>query len=324
MSGEPARSASRSSSDDGPEPVTWDDSARADFERDGFVVLPSLLTDAVAEVASDLGLLFPTADEFHDDVDPDRNGRFRDEFAGITNFPFDAASLSLLSVHERLLGVAADLLGTDDLRAYSIEAWAKYTGAADYAQALHRDYLNHSLLVPADEQPPAQVEMFVYLGDVPLELGPPSYVPHEHSTAMPALPNFYPSTDGAPDDHDPRWVAEQGRPDLYEHEVPAPGPAGTVVVYRLETFHRGNALRLPRGARYTIHTNFRRADADWIGRRSWVEVANDPAWIDFVHAATPRQLELFGFPPPGHPYWTEQTRAGLVQRYPGLDVSRWA
>jgi hypothetical protein len=301
----------------------WTDQALHEFEHRGFAVLPGLLADEVAEVGDQLGVLFPNADEFHDDIDPRRNERFRDEFGGIVDFPFASARLGLLAVDDRLIDIASVVLGTSDLRAYSIEAWAKYTGAADYAQALHRDHLNHSLLVPADDQPASQVEMFVYLGDVPPELGPPSYVPREHTPAMPALPNFYPSADGAPDDRDPRWVSEVGRPDLYELEVAAPGPAGTVVVYRLETFHRGNALRMPRGARYTIHTNFRRADADWIGRRSWVGVANDPEWHAFVLAASPRQLELFGFPPPAHPYWTDATRRGLTERYPGRDISAW-
>jgi hypothetical protein len=42
-----------------------------------------------------------------------------------------------------------------------------------------------------------------------------------------------------------------------------------------------------------------------------------------MQRATPRQLALFGFPPPGHPYWTEATLAGTAQRYPGLDMTPW-
>jgi len=92
---------------------------------------------------------------------------------------------------------------------YSIEAWAKYTGAADYDQSLHRDYLNHSLLVPAPDQAPAQVEMFVYLGDVPADLGPPSYVPVRHTRGLPALPNWYPIGPGVTDvGRHPYWSAE--------------------------------------------------------------------------------------------------------------------
>jgi hypothetical protein len=36
--------------------------------------------------------------------------------------------------------------------------------------------------------------------------------------------------------------------------------------------------------------------------------------------ATPRQLELFGFPPPGHPYWNMDTFTGMEQRYPQLEL----
>ena len=294
------------------------------FEREGFVVLPRYLGEADLEGAiGSLASEFPTAHEFHEDADPTRNERFRDEFGGITSFPFASPTLSLAAVHERLIDLASSLLGTDDLRVYSIEAWAKYTGAANYDQELHRDYLNHSLVVPAPEQPPQQVEMFLYLCDVPVELGPPSYVPTPLTAALPALPNWYPRRDAADDDHEPRWVSPTGRPDLYEREVRAAGPAGTVVAYRIETFHRGTALVAPRGVRYTIHTNFRRADADWIGRRAWIDSANTPEWHAFVIRASPRQLQLFGFPAPGHAFWTERAATEVQQRYPGFDPDPW-
>lgn len=304
--------------------MTAGDEASETFIRDGFVVLPRYLNDDdLSDAIAALTVEFPTADEFHDDVDPERNERFRDEFGGITKFPFTSTSLSLAAVHGRLIDLASSLLGTDDLRVYSIEGWAKYTGAADYDQPLHRDYLNHSLLVPQPDQPPQQVEMFLYLCDVPVALGPPSYVRTELTAGLPALPNWYPREDGVADDHQPRWVSEHGRPDLHEREQRAAGPAGTVVAYRIETFHRGTALRLPRGARYTIHTNFRRRDADWIGRRAWLDTANTSRWRSFVVSATIRQLQLFGFPPPGHPYWTDRTAAGLRKRYPGLNTDPW-
>lgn len=98
-----------------------------------------------------------------------------------------------------------------------------------------------------------------------------------------------------------------------------------MIAYRVDTFHRGTNLHRPGGARYTIHTNIRRADHDWIGRRSWSDTAaSEPAWHPFVVNATVRQLALFGFPPPDHPYWTDTTRRGLAQRYPGIRPERWA
>jgi len=36
-----------------------------------------------------------------------------------------------------------------------------------------------------------------------------------------------------------------------------------------------------------------------------------------------RQLSMLGFPPPGHPYWNEETLAGVAARYPALDLTPW-
>lgn len=300
-----------------------DVNALAAFQRDGFVILPRCVPEAeLAPAIRQLHGEFPTADEFHDNVSPERNERFRDEFNGITSFPFASVELSILAVHDRIVGLAEELLQTRELRVYSIESWAKYTGAAKYGQHHHRDFLNHTLLVPS-RGAARQIEMFLYLTDVTSELGPPTFVPTHSTPALPALPNWYPRTADRRDDEHPTWVSEQGRPDLYEHEVQADGPAGTVVAYRIETFHRGTELVAPRGARYTIHVSFRAAGCDWITRRAWTDAANTEAWGQFVARATPRQLELFGFPAPGHEFWTDETLADLALRYPGIDVRNW-
>jgi hypothetical protein len=207
------------------------------------------------------------------------------------------------------------------LRIYCAEAWAKYTGAADYDQPMHRDYLNHTLAVPTDDPRFWQLEMFVYLADVPEELGPPSLLSRTRTPPMAAKPNWYPRDDDA--DAEGGWVATTGSPDLYDGEVRAAGPAGTVVAWAPGTFHRGTALTLPGGARYTIHLGYRPARAEWGQRTGWTDLSHQLEWYHFAHRATPRQLGLFGFPPPGHPYWTEATLAGTAQRYPRLDMTPW-
>ncbi len=294
------------------------------WKQHGFVVLPGYLSgDELAAAGDDLEVMFPTASDFHGDVDPERNQRFRDEFAGIDNFPFDSTELSCLSVHPKVVSLARALLEVDDLRVYSIEAWAKYTGAADYEQPFHRDYLNHSLLVPSGDPRFEQLEMFIYLSDVPDGLGATSLVSTTRTAELPALPNWYPATGGEADPEHPTWAATEGSPELYESEHVAAGPAGTIIAYTTSTFHRGRQLTEPEGARYTIHVNFRSAAADWAGRRSWVDASLTDNWQRFVSCASPDQLRLFGFPPPGHPYWTDRTLAGVAQRYPGLDLRPW-
>ncbi|MER5639641.1 phytanoyl-CoA dioxygenase family protein [Kitasatospora sp. NPDC002227] len=298
------------------------DDARAALREHGYAILPGFLSAAdLAPAVGELGLLFPSPDGYHDRTDP-RWERFQgDEFAGIDEFPFAGVELSLLAVHERLVGLAAELLEEPDLRIYGAEAWAKYTGAADYDQELHRDYLAHSLLAPTEDMARQQLELFVYLVDVPEDLGPLSVVPRRHTRHLPAKPNWYPLRGGYGDQAG--FVAPEGSPDLYAAEIPATGPAGTVVAYHPGTFHRGTTLRAPRGARYTLQLLYRPAAAEWAQRRGWAQISHEPAWYRFVDRATPGQLALFGFPPPGHPYWTPEALTATAQRYPNLDLTPW-
>ena len=298
------------------------DSAAQEWQAHGFVILPGFVPAAELKPALDeLPAMYPTAAGFHDGTDERRDRFTADEWAGIDSFPFRSAELSLLAVSDRVVDLAETLLADRDLRISSAEAWAKYTGAADYDQPLHRDYLNHTLMAPADDPRFGQLELFVYLVDVPPGLGPPSMLSRTRTTGLPAKPNWYPRDDCADPESD--WVATAGSPDLYAAEVRAAGPAGTVVAWAPGTFHRGTALTLPRGARYTIHLAYRRASAEWAQRMSWAARSHEPEWYRFAQRATPRQLALFGFPPPGHPYWTEATLTGTAQRYPGLDMAPW-
>jgi len=292
------------------------DDVVAAWRRDGFAVLPGYLADALAPALDELTTCFPTPDGFHDRTDP-RHIRFRgDEFAGIDSFPFASVELGLLALHPRLLDLAGALVG-DDVRLYSAEVWAKYTDAADYDQRLHRDFLNHTLVVPSAAYP--QAELFVYLVDVAADLGPTRLVARRHTADVPVLPNWFPRTDGDGD----RFNAAQRRPDLYAAETPALGPAGTVVAWSPDTVHRGTGLTREPGALFTLHACFRPAAMEWGQRVGWVDRSHTPDWYRFVGRANPRQLGALGFPPPGHPFWTPDTLAATALRYPDLDLRPW-
>jgi hypothetical protein len=296
--------------------------AAREWQTHGFVILPGFVPVAELKPALDgLAAMYPTADGFHDGSDERRDRFTVDEWAGISSFPFVNTELSLLAVSDRVVDLAETLLANNDLRISSAEAWAKYTGAADYDQPLHRDYLNQTLMVPTDDPRFSQLEMFIYLVDVPEELGPPSMLSRTKTTGQAAKPNWYPREGGA--DAEGGWVETTGSRGLYDAEVRAAGPAGTVVAWAPGTFHRGTALTLPRGARYTVHLVYRPARAEWGQRMAWANRSHEPGWYRFARRATPRQLALFGFPPPGHPYWTDATLAGTAQRYPGLDIAPW-
>src|SRR3954454_21859043 len=235
------------------------------WKSDGFVILPGFLPAAeLTSAAQELDLLFPAADEFHDGTDPRRERFIGDEFAGIDTFPFASTEISLLAVNRRLLALAQALLD-GDVHLYAAEAWAKYTGACDYDQALHRDYLNHTVLVPSTTPGCQQVEMFVFVNDVPDDLGPPHLVSRKHTVGLPAVPNWLlrPGREGAG-----RFVGHAD-PELYEAEVSGAGPAGTVIAFEPGTFHRGTQLSAPRGARYSMHLGFRPSSLQWGQRVGW-------------------------------------------------------
>ena len=134
-------------------------------------------------------------------------------------------------------------------------------------------------------------------------------VPRSSTADLPPLPERY---------------ERHERADLYGAEVSGAGPAGTLVAYSTDTFHRGTSITAPRGARFSLHVNYRHADNYWTNRVGWGDRSFDPHWNQFAEQLSPRQLRLFGFPPPGHPYWTDETRAGMSMRYPGMDASYWS
>jgi hypothetical protein len=285
--------------------------AAAAWRRDGFVVLPGYLAGPeLAAAQRDLAVVYPTAEEYHAAPAEGRNRAYTgDEFGGIIAFPFPTVALCRLVVHDKLVALAEAVFATGDVRIYASELWAKYSGAASYEQEHHRDYLGHTPLVPAaDDLRWRGLEMFIWLSDVPEDHGPTHIVPLPVTAGVPALPHGY---------------LRPERPEFYEHERSGAGPAGTVVAYSTDTFHRGTEITAPHSARFSAHASYKHADNQWTGRHSWGDHSFHPDWNPFAEQATARQLQLFGFPPPGHPYWTTQTLRDLAVRYPGLDTSSW-
>jgi Phytanoyl-CoA dioxygenase (PhyH) len=285
--------------------------AAAAWRRDGFVVLPGFLDGPELEAAQrDLAAVYPSAEEYHAEPDQGRNRVYTgDKFAGVIAFPFATIALCRVVVHDRLIALAETIFRTGDIRIYEAELWAKYSGAASYEQEHHRDYLNHTPLVPsAGHLRWRGLEMFIWLSDVAEDHGPTHVVPLPVTAGAPALPVGYRRSE---------------RPDFYQHERSAAGPAGTVLAYSTDTFHRGTEITAPRSARYSAKASYRHADNLWTGRHAWGDRSFHPDWKPFAEQATVRQLLLFGFPPPGHPYWTPQTITALRIRYPGLDTRQW-
>jgi hypothetical protein len=284
---------------------------RAQWETDGWCLLDDFLPRAAIDAAQEqLTSVFPTAEGFASDQDPERNAPFRTDSHSVTpRFPFQKGAFNDLVLHDRLIDLAEQLLGLTDLRLYQAILSAKYSeGAESDEQLLHVDYGNHTLVVPRAELGYQHLELFVYLSDVTAASGATRMVSRTLTGHVPIERTYLSMTDYA---------------DLYDAEIPAEGAAGSVLAYRPDVFHRGVRVTAPATARFMAHVSFKPAQTDWLGSQAWPGAAEDLAWHRFANAATVRQLSLLGFPPPGHPYWTEETLAGVAARYPGLDLTPW-
>lgn len=114
---------------------------RADVEtwrRDGGVLIGDFFTpDEVAAVTADFDRVFgppAAAQEALVRKRPDGVGNFNPaQFKGLVSPPQDCSpALNLIGVHPAVMAFARAALETEDLHLYQCQAWAKYTGVADY------------------------------------------------------------------------------------------------------------------------------------------------------------------------------------------------
>ena len=301
----------------------------ATWRAEGWVLLDGLVgTEEIDAAAGDLGLVFPTNAVYRADPEgetarrlgrplepeeayrwPEAGPGFRaaqHRWAGL--FPFGGAGvLDRLCVHPSIVDFAGRALGTADLRLYQAQASAKYAGLTNYEQPMHTDR-NHSWLPAVGGPPWWNLTGFLYLSDVTED---------ENPTLIVSVPDSASVTSPYP------VILPQMDPGLYARERPATGVRGSYLAYRSDVWHRGSAFGAPGTARFTLALAFKRAGQDWIGYDQQQSRSTGPEWTRFVEGSSPRELELFGFPPPGHPVWDEGLLERTALRYPNLDLGPW-
>src|SRR5436190_75809 len=149
----------------------------ADLRDRGYLIFEGFLeADELAAAQDALWLHYPRPDEYFADP-PAHAWLANSQWAGEIRGPWRSWSLNRLAFHPDLLDLAERFLGSADLRLYEAELWAKYAGAVDYDQCHHRDFVNHSLVVPKRSQPGTQMLNWILLSDVGDEDGPTKVVP---------------------------------------------------------------------------------------------------------------------------------------------------
>ena len=184
-----------------------------------------------------------------------------------------------------MIDLARELLGSDDVRLYLAIATAKYAGQpSEYNQLLHTDFPNHTLTVPRAEPGYQQMETFIYLSDVGPHNGATRFVSRTRTHHIPV---------------------EQHTLSFEDHRRPlrrardASAPAGSIVVYRPDVYHRSVDFTDPTRARFMLHVSYKPAAVEWGGYQAWPFKGFSMEWHNFVQQATPRAADRLGLPGAG-------------------------
>ncbi|CAE7205106.1 yjbG [Symbiodinium microadriaticum] len=233
--------------------------------------------------------IFPRPEDYFAGPDKKEHRRFgKSQFAGLYPFPYNQLPIERLTVYPDLVDAAERLLESKEIEIYKIELWAKYSGAINYTQGLHRDYGNHSIVVPKRASRHLQMTTFILLSDVTEKDGPTKLVPQQHTDDIPMHVRFL-----DPEDHH-KWA---------DKEIAVTGKAGSLLIYKTDVFHRGTNFKGEGRSRFALLTDFEVKGVGWTGRHAWPDKGQHPGWQEFMEALSPRERELFGFPAPGLPEW---------------------
>jgi hypothetical protein len=279
------------------------DAQLAEIWDRGYTIVEGFLdARSLAEARDALWSVYPRPEDYF--ADPSQHPRFaRSQFAGLRFFPYDSWALNRVPVYPDLVDAAERFLGDDDIEIYKVELWAKYAGAINYDQMHHRDFGNHTLVVPRADGEHVQMTTFILLSDVSDLDGPTKVVPLEIGRDIPIIPREQPF--GA----------------LFDQEVSIEAPAGSLFIYKTDVLHRGSDFTAPGRSRFAMLVDFQKRGWRWNGKMSWPDHAGRPGMTEAMVRMSPRERDLFGWPPAGSDYWNAQTLRDVALRYPGIDLS---
>ena len=282
------------------------DEKLAEVRERGFAIIENFLdAQTLAAAQQALWSVYPTPQAYFED--PSAHPKFaRSQFSGLRFFPYSAWDLNRVAVYPDLVEAAERFLGSTEIEIYKVELWAKYAGAINYDQPHHRDFGNHTLVVPRKDGVHTQMTTFILLSDVTLQDGPTRLVPLAHTRALPLTPRELPT--GA----------------FADVEEAAVAPAGSLLIYKTDVMHRGSDFTAPGRSRFVMLVDFQERGWRWNGKMSWPDHAGNPAMLDAMVRMSVRERDLFGWPPVGSDYWNRQTLDDVAARYPGIDLSPYA
>jgi hypothetical protein len=254
----------------------------AHYKRHGYAVVERFLAEEeIAEAMAGFHTVFPTWEEF-------KGGKQR--LAREHNiFPWEHRGLNRIATHPELVSAAERIIGSREVKLACSNVLGRYAGD-EIHEWFHIDHGGNTLgpILPEDH---GNITMALTLNDVQPGMAPTLVVP---------------------------W----GEPD--SAAVPMTLPAGSLYIYSTHTTrHTASPFTTPSGLRASLWTIWCHKERVWEGR-GWTYKScphKAEAFQRYIADATPRQLELIGFPPPGAPLWTRAYIDGMAARYPGFDTA---
>jgi ectoine hydroxylase-related dioxygenase (phytanoyl-CoA dioxygenase family) len=260
------------------------------LENRGYAIVRNFLPEAQrAEMAAALRRILKPWEQIQDDWEreqlTDKKTLTRSCF-----FPYPELCLNRAILNREAIAFSRRWLGTDDIHyrpGLGLVSYPDHEGGA-----FHIDNSNNSLLPPTEsDRRHSQLNFWFCLEDVDEDQAPTLFV-----------------ADGEERCQDP----------VRSEAMVVPG--GSVAIFHNYTWHAASPYRRRTGQRYIWKFAYGRADHYWEGVEYYTGAGQDPHFRTFIAGLNAADRQLFRFPPPDHPYYTDQTLAALEEQYPGWNA----
>ena len=112
--------------------------------------------------------------------------------------------------------------------------------------------------MPREDGANAQMTTFILLSDVTDKDGPTKVVPLRETRNVPI------------------GVAQTKFGTYFDKEVSVEGPAGSLMVYKTDVFHRGSNFTAPNRSRFAVLADFKTRAWRWQGKLAWPDESERP------------------------------------------------
>ena len=299
------------------------------FHRDGYILVPDLFDpDSMTAALAEMERIFygkPFAEwlnAFDGSSGSVRDGFFSSDETGRSQFPTGSDALDRLIENDAYLDAFADCLGTQEMSYCNAHLFMRSgptdrRHSANLWEGYHIDHGTNCFLPPSREVGKYDyVNCGVYLHDVEDDAAPMRVIPGSHRQLPDLLPRLI---------RDGIWQGIAGITDLrlapeFAEPVATTAKAGSALFYSSYLVHAAVPFENKRKQRAYWTLSMARGD-----NQAWSKFSNPwhysdrEHWLPFCTQTTPRVRSLFGWPAPGHPFYTPETVALLETWWPGLD-----